>query len=195
MEVKPSKRLHSLLTENLRDFLVKAKLKQPSQSNKTQPNIISHCNDGRSRTCRFIARGTSSYTFYNTGEQRKIPRLSCSSDNLIYLINCKRCIKKDPTLPCQYIGQTSRTLRERFGEHRRGIQNNTDESVPIHFNQPKHTLNDVQLIPILHINNNRDSIPTALDKKSRNTSKRYKSDLRPLASYIRPITRASLYEF
>ena len=93
--------------KNLRDFLVKAKLKQPSQSNKTQPNIISRCNDGRCRTCKFIAHGTSSYTFYNTGEQRKIPHsLSCSPDNLIYLINCKRCIKKDPTLPCQYIGQT-----------------------------------------------------------------------------------------
>ena len=151
--------------KNLRDFLVKAKLKQPSQSNKTQSNIISRCNDGRCRTCKFIAHGTSSYTFYNTGEQRKIPHsLSCSSDNLIYLINCKRCIKKDPTLPCQYIGQTSRTLRERFGEHRRGIQNNTDESVPIHFNQPKHTLNDVQLIPILHINNNRDSIRLSMEQ-------------------------------
>ena len=151
--------------KNLRDFLVKAKLKQPSQSNKTQPNIISRCNNGRCRTCKFIAHGTSSYTFYNTGEQRKIPHsLSCSSDNLIYLINCKRCIKKDPTLPCQYIGQTSRTLRERFGEHRRGIQNNTDKSVPIHFNQPKHTLNDVQLIPILHINNNRDSIRLSMEQ-------------------------------
>ena len=41
--------------KNLRDFLVKAKLKQPSQSNKTQPNIISRCNDGRCRTCKFIA--------------------------------------------------------------------------------------------------------------------------------------------
>ena len=71
--------------------------------------------------------------------------------------------KKDPTLPYQYIGQTSRTLRERFGEHRRGIQNNTDESVPIHFNLPKHTLNDVQLIPILHINNNRDSIRLSME--------------------------------
>ena len=72
--------------------------------------------------------------------------------------------KKDPTLPCQYIGQTSHTLRERFGEHRRGIQNNTDESVPIHFNQPKHTLNDIQLIPILHINNNRDSIRLSMEQ-------------------------------
>ena len=75
--------------------------------------------------------------------------------------------KKDPTLPGQYIGQTDwfeRTLRERFGEHRRGIQNNTDESVLIHFNQPKHTLNDVQLIPILHINNNRDSICLSMEQ-------------------------------
>ena len=108
-------------------------------------------------------------------------------------------MKKDPTLPCQYIGQTSHTLRGRFGEHRRGIQHNIDESVPIHFNQPKHTLNDVQLIPILHINNNRDSIhlsmEQALDRKSRNTSKWYKSDLRPLTTYIRPIARASFYEF
>ena len=83
-------------------------------------------------------------------------------------------------LPCQYIGQTSCTLRERFGEHRPGIQNNTDESVPIHFNQPKHTLNDVQLIPILHINNNRDIICLSMEQHS----KRYKSDLQPLTTPI-----------
>ena len=89
---------------------------------------------------------------------------SCSSNNLVYLINCKRCIKKDPTLPCQYIGQTCRTLRERFGEHRRGIENNIDESVPIHFNQPKHTLNDVQVIPLLHVNSNRDSVRFSMEQ-------------------------------
>ena len=159
--------------KTLCDFLGKAKLKQPSQSNKTQPNIISRCNDGRCRTCKFIAHGTSSYTFYNTGEQRKIPHsLFCSSDNLIYFINCKCCIRKDPTLSCQYIGKTSRTLREHFGEHRRGIQNNTEESVPIHFNQPKHTLNDIQLIWMVQI-----------------------GELRPLTTYIRPIACASSYKF
>ena len=62
------------------------------------------------------------------------------------MINCKRCLKTDATLPSQYIGQTGRTVRERFGEHRREIQNNTDESVTIHFNLPHHTLNDVELI-------------------------------------------------
>ena len=51
----------------------------------------------------------------------------------------------------------------KFGEHRRGMQNNTDESVPIHFNQPKHILNDVQLIPMLHINSNIDSIRRSME--------------------------------
>ena len=51
-----------------------------------------------------------------------------------------------------------------FGEHRPDIQNNTDESVSIQFNQLKHTLNDVQLIPILHINNNRDSIRLSMEQ-------------------------------
>ena len=81
------------------------------------------------------------------------------------MINCKRCLKTDTTLPSQYIGQTGRTLGERFGEHRRGIQNNIDESiqnnidesVPIHFNLPHHTLNDVKLIPLLKLRNSRDS--------------------------------------
>ena len=73
------------------------------------------------------------------------------------MINCKRCLKTDTTVPSQYIGQTGRTLRECFGEHRRGIQNNTDESVPIRFNLPHHTLNDVELIPLVKVRNSRDS--------------------------------------
>ena len=73
------------------------------------------------------------------------------------MINCKRCLKTDKDLPSQYIGQTGRTLRERFEEHRPGIQNNTDESVPIHFKLPHDTLNDVELIPLLKVRDSRDS--------------------------------------
>ena len=146
----------------LLDFLVKAKLKPSPPNNANPPKNVTRCNDGRCRTCKFIAHDKSFYTFHNTGEQRKIlQNLSCSSNNLVYLINCKRCIKKDPTLPCQYIGKSCPTLRERFGEHRRGLENNIDESVPIHFNQPKHTLNDV---PLLHVNSNRDSIRLSMER-------------------------------
>ena len=54
-------------------------------------------------------------------------------------------VTKDTTLHSQYIEQTGCTLRECLGEHRRGIQNNSDESVHIHFNLPHHNLNDVEL--------------------------------------------------
>ena len=132
--------------------------------------------------------------------------LSCSSDNLVYLINCKRCVKEGPTLPCQYIGQTSRTLRERFGEHKRGIQNNTEESVPIHINQPKHTLNGVQLIPILHINNNRDSIRLSMKKHLIEKAGTLQNGIHRTCDHwqllsrsnifdIHPIARASSYDF
>ena len=49
--------------KNLRDFLVKAKLKQSPPNNANLPKKVTHCNDGRCRACKFIAHGTSSYTF------------------------------------------------------------------------------------------------------------------------------------
>ena len=130
--------------KNLRDFLFKAKLKQSPPNNANSPKKVTRCNDRHYRACKFIAHGISFYTFHNTGEQRKVlQNLSCSSNNLVYLINCKQCIKKDPTLPCQYTAQTCRPLRECFGEHRHSIENIIEESVPIHFNPPKHMLNPI----------------------------------------------------
>ena len=141
---------------NLLVTLVHAKIKTPKPSPSSPPKIT-RCNDGRCEKCKLIAHNTTSYTFQTLQTRTIHQDLCCSSDNLIYMINCKRCLKTDTTLPSQYIGQTGRILRERFGEHRRGIQNNTDESVPIHFNLPHHTLDDVELIPVLKVINSRDS--------------------------------------
>ena len=95
------------------------------------------------------------FTLFQHWGTKKIPQnLYCSSDNFLYLINCKRFIKHVNTL----------AKRVDFWEQRRGIKNKTNESVRIHFNQPKHTLNDIQLIPVLHINNNRDSIRRSMEQ-------------------------------
>ena len=88
------------------------------------------------------------------------------------------------TLLSLYIGQPARTLRERFGEHRRGVQNNIDESVPIHFNLPHHTLNDVELIPLRKVRNSRASYRYTMEQQyistAGNVKKWYKSDQRSL---------------
>ena len=79
------------------------------------------------KTCPYIANNTEAYryTFHNTSHKGKIQNTyTCSTNNLIYVIQCKGCSKfKQPT-DCLYIEQTGRTLRERFGEHRRDISNN-----------------------------------------------------------------------
>ena len=61
------------------------------------------------------------------------------------MIECKKCKK-------QYIGQTKRTLRKRFTEHRQATNNpshaNAEAAVPSHFTTPGHCISDMLLIPL-----------------------------------------------
>ena len=61
----------------------------------------------------------------------------------------------------EHIGQTKGALRDRFGEHRRAIQNKIDDAVPQHFYQPGHQLKDTELI-----NAKRESIRRARERSS-----------------------------
>ena len=70
------------------------------------------------------------------------------STNLTYMIQWKRCKK-------QNIGETKRTLRERFKKHRQVTNNPLQanataavRAVPSHFNQPGHSIADMKLIPL-----------------------------------------------
>ena len=100
------------------------------------------------------------YTFAATKEERRInDTLNCKSKNLIYLIECKKCIK-------QYIGETKHQLHERFSEHRRSTQNHHQriEPTPVstHFNQPGHSIDHhLLLTPLELIQNKRDSVRKA----------------------------------
>ena len=62
---------------------------------------------------------------------------NCKSENIVYCISCRWC-------PRLYIGETERSLRERFGEHQRSVEKNTPGfPVAEHFNSPGHTLSDI----------------------------------------------------
>ncbi len=61
------------------------------------------------------------------------------------MIECNKCKK-------QYIGETKRSIRERFAEHRQATNNpilaNASAAVPTHFNLPDHSIQDLTLIPL-----------------------------------------------
>ena len=104
---------------NLRDLLVRAKLKNTNTTPKPTAGTFRSNSTHGCLTCPYIDSGRTSYTFSNTGEIREIKQhLTCNSSNLTYVIECKNCKK-------QYIGETKRKILERFTEHRQGTKKPT----------------------------------------------------------------------
>ena len=82
-------------------------------------------------------------------------RLNCNSTNVIYLINCKKC-------GIQYIGETSRSLKQRFNDHASNIATKKQTAIAIHFNEDGHSKKDLEISAIEKIENNN-----AQDRKQR----------------------------
>ena len=61
------------------------------------------------------------------------------------MVHCNRCHK-------QYIGETKRRLKDRFNEHRRTVDKQTNRSKPTtvseHFLSNDHNASDMLLIPL-----------------------------------------------
>ena len=115
--------------DNLRTSLVHTAEKQGATRAGTYLCQHPHC-----RTCGHI----SSETDLLGPKDRLTIRdsFSCQSSGLIYCISCRRC-------PAIYIGETGRTLRERFGEHLRSINKIAPGfSVAEHFSSNGHTAKD-----------------------------------------------------
>ena len=75
-------------------------------------------------------------------------KLDCNSKNICYAISCTvdRCRK-------QYIGQTSKSLRERFGQHCNYVDRNT-EATGRHFNLPGHSKWNMRVTVVEKIHSN-----------------------------------------
>ena len=143
-------------TNNLSDLLVSAKLRNPTQNNL--PHGSFRCGDN-CLTCNYITDGRTSYTFHSTGETRHITHhIDRNSKNVIYMVHCNRCHK-------QYIGETKRRLKDRFNEHRRPVDKQTNSSKPTtvseHFLSNDHNASDMLLIPLELMKSNRDSVRKA----------------------------------
>lgn len=111
-------------TDNLAKTLVRAKLKQyPDPPKATTPITIKvtkpkECNSTPCKTpgCKCCAAISKKCRVTSTHNNTTYPTqryTSCSTRNVVYLIECTKCIRGN-----QYIGQTSRPLKRRLAEHR-----------------------------------------------------------------------------
>ena len=108
-------------SSSVRDFLVRAELRNLRQHNQPQGSYPCGKN---CLTCKYISDGETSNTFHATGETRPITNhIDCNSKNVIYIMQCNHCSK-------QYIGETKRRLKDPFNEHRRPVDNPSNISKP-----------------------------------------------------------------
>ena len=149
--------------KSLKEYLVRARLKRSSTG--APRGIIRNCGKN-CITCTHIHDGATTVTFTNTGNTYDIrQQLDCNSNNVIYLIQCIKCIT-DGNNNCQYIGQTGRRVRDRLIEHRRDVLNKKHDKsgVAEHFCQPGHTVHDLQIIPIHKLHTGRESVRRAKEQ-------------------------------
>ena len=127
-----------------------------------QPSI----RHSRCLTCQFIKQGQKKHTSVTTKEERYINNhITCNSSNLIYIIQCKNALNVIYRVNTSEKPQNASLTDERFGEHRRSVENPHNLSCPTfiseHFNLPGHSTKDMQLIPLELIRNSRDSVRKA----------------------------------
>ena len=91
-------------------------------------------------TCPYVKTGK---VIKSTARNHKVQlhqHYNCHTKNIVYLIECKKCLQ-------QYIGQTHKSLHERFGEHRGYVNNkHLHKATGEHFNLPGHSVSDMTII-------------------------------------------------
>ena len=137
---------------NLRDILIRAKVPPPSENYpKRKLRGMSKC-DRNCTACPYIKPGNKvrikENTYWNINRH-----VNCQSFNVIYMIECnkEKCKQK-------YIGETGRIFKYRLDEHRGYVNTKDDtQATGAHFNQPGHTLANLQATVLELVNKNDEA--------------------------------------
>ena len=125
--------------KNLKDLLVRASL--TSRVHETSGNF--RCGASRCKTCP-ILRTTNIFVSKATGERFAIKmHASCKTNNIVYLIECRRC-------GLQYVGESGQPLHKRMNSHRYDITHGRIEESPVaaHFRSDGHSESDLSVCVI-----------------------------------------------
>ena len=87
--------------------------------------------------------------------------LSCDSTGLVYLITCAEC-------DVQYVGQTSRSLKARFREHRNSVLKNENSFLYKHFTHAAHSVADLKIQIVETVIANTQNLRSQLLEKEDN---------------------------
>ena len=123
------------MQKNSRNVLMPSSLPQKTETN---PGCFK-CKRSKCIICKLQFSENNKFESCRTKEVFTVKeKFTCDSNNIIYLISCKKCKN------VQYVGQTEQRLRDRFYLHRSDIVLNRGTPLTCHFNENNHTIRDLQ---------------------------------------------------
>ena len=132
---------------------LKTKFRVTSCRNQREENGgCSKCNK-KCNLCKNYLIQASKFQSSATGRHYPIQqKLSCSSQNVIYLATCAKC-------NLQYVGSTSTEFKVRFRNHKSNmLKNKRTCELAIHFNDSKHEISQINFIIIEQIRSFENSL-------------------------------------
>ena len=134
---------------NIKDRLIRAKIPDPSPARpKRIITGMKKCN--KCPICPYVQVGPTIKATQINYTTEINSDVNCQTKNLIYLIGCQKCKE-------QYVGETSRSLQERFSEHLGYVKNkHLNKVTGEHFNAKGHTHSDMKISIIEKLHNNSD---------------------------------------
>ena len=93
----------------------------------------------KSNKCPFVQVGPKIKAVQNSYTAEINVEVNCQTKTLIYIVGCRKCNE-------QYVGETSRTLQERFSEHLGYVKNKQlNKGTGAHFNLKGHNQSDMNI--------------------------------------------------
>ena len=123
---------------NIKEKLIRAKVPKinPHKPRRNLPGMKKCLNCS---VCPFVSVGKTVKSTANNTKVDINTSVSCTTNNVVYLIGCKKCTQ-------QYIGETERTVKERFLEHKGYVTTRTmSKATGRHFNEKGHSVSDMTL--------------------------------------------------
>jgi len=117
------------------------------------------CLDKHCKACQYVVVSKSFISTHNKHKFVMRNHFTCKSNNLVYLITCKKC-------KLQYVGQTGRRLSERVSDHISNIKLKKLKPIAVHFNLPDHSISDFSITAIDQIPSRPNSLDLRLLKES-----------------------------
>ena len=125
--------------KNIREMVIKAKVTSSVfRASRTQVGL-KKCTNVSCITCPYSIPGKVVKSHATNVTVEVNTAVTCNTPNVIYCISCNHCGE-------QYVGETHRPLKDRFGEHR-GYVNRKEvkKATGDHFNSSGHSISDMRI--------------------------------------------------